>query len=73
MALTITCGNPPPGTVGTPYDHTFPSAGGTPPLSFAVTSGALPDGLTLNPATGEVTGTPTSVGTFAFTITVTSS
>ena len=32
--------------------------------TWALTAGALPDGLGLDPATGAVTGTPTTVGTF---------
>lgn len=72
--LSIDCDNPPNGTTGTPYSHTFPTTGGTPPLSFAITSGSLPPGLTLDPSTGVVSGTPTlPVGTYTFTITVTSS
>jgi hypothetical protein len=36
--------------------------------SFSYT-GTLPDGLTLNTATGEISGIPTTVGTFSFTVT----
>ena len=35
--------------------------------SYSVASGALPDGLILNPTTGAVTGTPTVAGTFNVT------
>lgn len=37
-------------------------------VSFALESGSLPDGLTLNARTGEIYGVPTTVGTSAFTI-----
>ena len=47
----------------------FPAAFGRAP--FAVTAGTLPAGLTLNAATGAITGTPTSGGGFSFTITAT--
>ena len=36
-----------------------------------MTTGALPGGLTLNPATGILSGTPTAIGTFSFTVTAT--
>ncbi len=72
MALSITCGNPPRGAVGTPYTHTFPVTGQgmSDVLVFAITAGSLPPGLTLNTSTGTVSGTPTHGGTYSFTITV---
>jgi sugar lactone lactonase YvrE len=39
--------------------------------SFAVTAGALPTGLSLNSATGVVSGTPTASGAYSFMITAT--
>ncbi len=69
--LAITCDNPPDGTVGTPYSHFFPATGGTPPYAFSLHAGALPDGLSLDPVTGELAGTPTLAGLFTFTIQVT--
>jgi len=47
--------------------------GGTSPYTFAVTSGALPTGTTLNPTSGVISGTPSAASTFSFTITVTDS
>lgn len=61
----------PSGLVGFPYDETVSASGGTPPYTFAITEGALPTGLLLDPATGEITGTPTTDGIFSFTITAT--
>jgi len=63
----VSCNNPPAGTVGNPYSHTFPSSG-VAPSTFSITSGSLPTGLTLNTSTGVVSGTPTAVGYFSFTI-----
>jgi hypothetical protein len=67
--VTVDCGSPPDGSTGTPYTHTFPTTGG-PNLFFSITAGALPPGLTLDPATGIVSGTPTAAGLYSFTVTV---
>ncbi len=72
-ALGVGCNNPPPAVVGVFYSHLFLAAGGTPPYTFSIVSGALPAGLTLDPATGLVTGFPTSSGPTAFTVGVTDS
>ena len=61
----------PDGQVGTVYiPQTLPSAiGGTGPYTYVATG--LPPGLTFNPITREITGTPTLGGTFTVTVTVT--
>ncbi len=59
------------GVLSSPYSATLNSTGGTAPVTWAVTGGALPTGLTLNPNTGAITGTPTALGTFNFTVTAT--
>lgn len=41
---------------------------GSQPISFSITAGALPAGVTLNATTGEISGTPTASGTFNFTV-----
>ncbi len=48
------------GQVGKPYSATLTASGGTPPLSWSITSGTLPAGLSLNASTGAITGTPTA-------------
>ncbi|MGA3195469.1 MAG: Ig domain-containing protein, partial [Terriglobales bacterium] len=55
------------GTVGVAYSSSLVATGGVPPYTFSITSGSLPPGLTLNPSTGAITGTPTTAGTFNFT------
>jgi len=45
--------------------------GGLPPYSYAVTSGALPAGMTIERTTGVVSGTPSVQGESKYTVTVT--
>ncbi|MGD0059075.1 MAG: putative Ig domain-containing protein [Verrucomicrobiia bacterium] len=62
----------PNGTVDTSYGtQTVSAGGGTGPYTFAVTSGTLPAGLSLNGANGQITGTPTSPASQTFTVTAT--
>jgi hypothetical protein len=46
------------------------ASGGTAPYTWSVASGYLPDGLILNASTGQISGTPASIGTFNFSYTV---
>ena len=59
------------GSVGTTYAETVTASAGMAPYSYAVTSGSLPVGLTLNPTTGEIAGTPTTAETANFIVTAT--
>ncbi len=59
------------GEVGESYATTPTTTGGTTPLVWSVSSGTLPAGLSLNTATGAVSGTPTASGPFSFTLKVT--
>jgi len=52
------------------YSQTISASGGTGTKTFAVTSGTLPNGLTLS-SVGVLSGLPTAPGTFSFAITVT--
>jgi len=62
------------GTLGAAYsDGIAPASGGTAPYAYAVTAGALPGGLSLNGSTGAITGTPSALGTFNFSVTATDS
>jgi Putative Ig domain len=87
QALSITINPPPPlsvgtkslpnGTVGTLYSATLAASSGTAPYTWLMTSGSLPGGLgsppgTL-PTTGIISGTPTTAGTYTFTVQVTDS
>jgi len=69
-ALSIASGPAlPAATLGIPYSQPLIAAGGTPPYSWSIASGALPAGVTLNSA-GTLAGTPQAGGTFHFTVQV---
>lgn len=71
--LTLHCVAAITGIVGQPYSSNLVAAGGKSPYTFSIQSGSLPGGLTLNPTTGAITGTPTATGAFTFTAKVTDS
>ena len=58
------------GVVGWKYSQILDATGGTPPYRWSLASGSIPPGVTLNPSVG-FEGTPTTGGTFNFTIRVT--
>ncbi|MBU6182763.1 MAG: formylglycine-generating enzyme family protein [Verrucomicrobia bacterium] len=62
-------GFPYPGKTGAPT-VSINATGGWPPYNFQRIAGLLPDGLSINPNTGVISGTPTKTGTFKFTIRV---
>jgi large repetitive protein len=68
---TITTDTLPGGVVGIRYGVQLGATGGELPYTWGVTGGALPAGLSLDAGTGQITGTPTTPGTAAFTIQVT--
>ena len=59
------------GVTGTPYTAQFLASGGLTPYVWSVAGGSIPGGLSLSTATGLLSGTPTTPGTFTFTIGVT--
>ncbi len=69
--LSLT-GTLPIATVGVPYSYTLKATGGTPPYTYALTAGSLPQGITLQ-SDGTISGTPTTPGASSFTATVTDS
>lgn len=69
----ITTTGLPTGTRNYPYTFTLTATGGTTPYTWSITRGALPAGLTLDPSTGTISGTPTATGTSSFDVFVTDS
>ena len=70
-ALSITTASPlPAGTVGTAYNQSFASSGGSGTKTWSVSAGTLPAGLSLSSA-GVLSGTPTTAATSSFTVQVT--
>ena len=71
-AIIVAPASPPAGAVNYAYPgFTFRASGGSPPYAWAAT-GMLPPGLTLG-TDGSLSGTPTQVGTFSFSVTATDS
>jgi len=75
--LTITSVTVPQAVVGTPYSFALTSTGGLPPATWALVDGALPQGLSIDPNTGIITGTPVTYNslsdffkTYVFTVQV---
>jgi len=71
--LAITTASLPGGTVGVAYNQVVAVIGGTPLYTWSIAGGSLPAGLTLDGATGTISGTPTVQGVSNFTIQVTDS
>ncbi|RYD76969.1 MAG: DUF4082 domain-containing protein, partial [Verrucomicrobiaceae bacterium] len=68
--LAITTTSLPAGNLNAAYAATLGATGGTLPRSWSIVDGGLPPGLTLNAGSGAINGTPTTEGTFPFTIQV---
>ncbi len=64
LALSCSSGT---AQVGVAYTSGLSATGGVAPYTFSIVSGSLPPGLTLNPSTGAITGTPTTYGSYTFT------
>ncbi len=69
--ITVSPATLPDGTVGVAYNQTITASGGASPYMFSFT-GNLPTGLTLS-TSGILSGTPTTAGTYNFTVTATDS
>lgn len=58
------------GTVGVAYEAGLFPGGGVPPYTWSHVAGTLPPGLSVQASPGRVLGTPTTAGTFTFTVRV---
>ena len=67
--LTITTSSATPGTIGVPYTFGLTADGGG-TQTWSVVAGQIPSGLSLNPTSGTLAGTPTAAGTYTFTVRV---
>ena len=72
--LAVTTTSLPDGTNGVFYSQTLAASGGQPPYTWSLSPGFtnLPGGLTLT-TNGVLSGTPTAVGSFGFSVRVTDS
>ena len=78
VTLTVTCPTVsltpttlPNANLGAAYNQTVTAGPAGTSYSYLVTTNTLPPGLTLNPATGVLSGTPTAAGNYTFVITAT--
>jgi hypothetical protein len=74
IAAGLTIGNStslPDATAGSSYNQTLTASGSTGTVTWSIASGTLPVGVSLNSTTGVLSGTPTQVGSFNFTIAAT--
>lgn len=68
---TITIQSPtalPDAATSVAYQYTELSTGGTSALTWSISAGALPTGLSINSSTGAITGTPTVSNNYSFTV-----
>ena len=73
LPLTITTTALAEGQLNVAYSQALTAAGGSAPYTWSLTGGSLPAGLSLNPESGAITGTPTAPGTSSFTVRVSDS
>lgn len=68
-ALSIVTATLPNGVLSMPYSQTLQTNGGAAPITFALAGGTtLPAGLSLDPSSGTISGTPSAAGSTDFTI-----
>lgn len=68
--LTITTQSLSEGTKNSNYSANLSREYGSEPFKWSVSSGSLPDGLTINENDGTISGKPTRAGSYTFTVSV---
>jgi hypothetical protein len=68
--LAITTSSLPAGTVGVAYHSALAAVGGLAPYAWTLSTGSLAPGLSLGATTGDIAGTPTTSGTWSFSVQV---
>jgi hypothetical protein len=68
MPLSLPVVDPVGGTATIPFRISYGAFGGIPVYNWDIVAGTLPPGLSLDPFTGTVAGTPTTNGGFDFTL-----
>ena len=69
-SLFLTAGATSGAAVSAPYSQSNVASGGSGTYTYSKASGNIPPGTSLNSSTGSVTGTPTTTGTYTYTIEV---
>ena len=65
--IAVATASLPDGALGVAYAQALGASGGAAPYAWTLDAGALPTGVTLA-ANGQLAGTPTQAGSFAFTV-----
>lgn len=71
LPLAVAPATLPAASDGVPYRYTLSASGGSGAYTWSIAAGSLPQGLTLNSATGVISGTPTDTSGNAAVIAVT--
>ena len=67
-SLALSTAGLPPAVIGVPYSVQLAASGGAGSYSWSLGTGGLPAGLSLNAASGVISGTPTATGSSGFTV-----